>query len=249
MRIDGRRTDELRPLRLELGYTRYAEGSVLITQGQTVVLCNATVEDRLPPWMSRAAQPRASGEAGGNEVERGWVTAEYGMLPRSTHSRTSRETTPQARTQEIRRLIARSLRAGVDLNLLGRRQIIVDCDVLQADGGTRTASITGGYVALALALRKLISAGTVPARVMLAPVAAVSGGILGGEPLLDLCYEEDANAEVDFNIVMNGEGRFIELQGTAEAAPFDRVLLNRLLDLAAQGIGDLLQAQRAALEP
>jgi ribonuclease PH len=249
MRIDGRRTDELRPLRLELGYTRYAEGSVLITQGQTVVLCNATVEDRLPPWMSRAALPRASNEAGGDEVERGWVTAEYGMLPRSTHSRTSRETTPQARTQEIRRLIARSLRAGVDLNLLGRRQFVVDCDVLQADGRTRTASITGGYVALALALRKLISAGMVPAKVMLSPVAAVSAGILGSEPLLDLCYEEDASAEVDFNIVMNGEGRFIELQGTAEAAPFDRVLLNRLLDLAAQGIGDLLQAQRAALEP
>jgi ribonuclease PH len=248
MRIDGRRTEELRPLKLELGYTRYAEGSVLITQGQTVVLCNATVEDRLPPWMQRA-QPRASGAVGGEEVERGWVTAEYGMLPRSTHSRMARETTPQARTQEIRRLIARSLRAGVDLNLLGRRQIVVDCDVLQADGGTRTASITGGYVALALALRKLISAGTVPAKSMLSPVAAVSAGILGGEPLLDLCYEEDARAEVDFNIVMNGEGRFIELQGTAEADPFDRVLLNRLLDLAARGIGDLLRAQREALEP
>jgi ribonuclease PH len=171
------------------------------------------------------------------------------MLPRSTHSRTPRETTPQARTQEIRRLIGRSLRAGVDLDLLGRRQVIVDCDVLQADGGTRTASITGGYVALALALRKLIAGGAMPSRAMLSPVAAVSAGILGGEPLLDLCYKEDARAEVDFNIVMNGEGRFIELQGTAEAAPFDRVLLNRLLDLAAQGIGDLLQTQRAALEP
>jgi ribonuclease PH len=236
MRIDGRRVDELRPLKLELGYTRYAEGSVLITQGQTVVLCNATVEDRLPPWMQR------------EEGERGWVTAEYSMLPRSTHTRTARETTPQARTQEIRRLIARSLRAGVDLNALGRRQIIVDCDVLQADGGTRTASITGGYLALALALRKLIAAGTIPAQVILSPVAAVSAGILGGEPLLDLCYEEDARAEVDFNIVMNGEGRFIELQGTAEADPFDRVLLNRLLDLAAGGIGGLLRVQREALE-
>ena len=237
MRIDGRRTDELRPLKLDLGYTRYAEGSVLITQGQTVVLCNATVEDRLPPWMQR------------EEGERGWVTAEYGMLPRSTHTRTPRETTPQPRTQEIRRLIGRSLRAGVDLNLLGRRQIIVDCDVLQADGGTRTASITGGYAALALALRKLIAAGTIPAKAMLSPVAAVSAGILGGEPWLDLCYEEDARAEVDFNVVMNGEGRFIELQGTAEADPFNRVLLNRLLDLAAGGIGGLLRAQREALEP
>ena len=253
MRIDGRRTDELRPLKLELGYTRYAEGSVLIAQGQTVVLCNATVEDRLPPWMQRAesrgAQSRASSEVGGEEGERGWVTAEYSMLPRSTHTRTQRETTPQPRTQEIRRLIARSLRASVDLSLLGRRQILVDCDVLQADGGTRTASITGGYVALALALRKLIAAGTVPAKAMLSPVAAVSAGILGGQPLLDLCYEEDARAEVDFNIVMNGEGRFIELQGTAEADPFDRAMLNRLLDLAAVGIGGLLRIQREALEP
>jgi ribonuclease PH len=242
MRIDGRRTDELRPVKLELGYTRYAEGSVLITQGQTVVLCNATVEDRLPPWMQRA-------ESRGAEEERVWVTAEYGMLPRSTHTRSPREATPQARTQEIRRLIARSLRASVDLNLMGRRQILVDCDVLQADGGTRTASITGGYLALALALRKLISGGAVPAKAMLSPVAAVSAGILGGEPLLDLCYEEDARAEVDFNVVMNGEGRFIELQGTAEAEPFDRGMLNRLLDLAAQGIGGLLRAQREALEP
>jgi ribonuclease PH len=239
MRIDGRRTNELRPLKLELGYTRYAEGSVLITQGQTVVLCNATVEERLPPWMAR--------QAGGEEAERGWVTAEYSMLPRSTHTRTPRETTPQPRTQEIRRLIARSLRASVDLRLLGKRQILVDCDVLQADGGTRTAAITGGYVALALALHKLIAAGIAPAPAMLSPVAAVSAGILGSEPLLDLCYEEDARAEVDFNIVMNAEGRFIELQGTAEANPFDRGMLNRLLDLAAQGIGGLLSAQRAAL--
>jgi ribonuclease PH len=240
MRNDGRRNDELRPLKLELGYTRYAEGSVLITQGQTVVLCNATVEERLPAWMSRGAS--------GEEAERGWVTAEYSMLPRSTHSRTPRETTPQPRTQEIRRLIARSLRASADLTLLGKRQILVDCDVLQADGGTRTASITGGYVALALALRKLIAAGAVPARTMLSPVAAVSAGILGSEPLLDLCYEEDARAEVDFNIVMNGEGRYIELQGTAEGGPFDRGNLNRLLDLASSGIGDLLRVQRAALE-
>jgi len=229
MRIDGRRADELRPVKLELGYTRYAEGSVLISQGQTVVLCNATIEDRLPRWMMNL------------DEERGWVTAEYNMLPRSTATRTPRQFTPQARTQEIRRLIGRSLRAAVDLSLLGRRQIIVDCDVLQADGGTRTASVTGGYVALALALGKLIDAGQVPAEVMLSPVAAVSVGVLGGEPLLDLCYAEDSRADVDLNVVMNADGRYVELQGTAEGQPFDRALLNRLLDLAAGGIGELLR--------
>ncbi len=235
MRIDGRRSDELRPVKIELGYTRYAEGSALITQGQTVVLCNASIEDRLPAWMQR------------EEGERGWVTAEYAMLPRSTHTRTPRETIPQPRTQEIRRLIARSLRASVDLEMLGKRQIIVDCDVLQADGGTRTASITGGYLALALALRRLIAAGEVPAGVMLAPVAAVSVGVADGEPLLDLCYDEDARAAVDLNVVMNRDGRFIELQGTAERQPFDRAMLNRLLDLAAAGIGELLRVQHEAL--
>ncbi|MGQ9491305.1 MAG: ribonuclease PH [Anaerolineae bacterium] len=235
MRTDGRRTDQLRPLKLELGYTRYAEGSVLISQGNTVVLCNATVDDRLPPWMLK------------EESERGWVTAEYAMLPRATHTRSQRETIPQARTQEIRRLIGRSLRAAVDLDLLGKRQIIVDCDVLQADGGTRTASITGGYVALALALHRLIADGTVPPETLLAPVAAVSVGVVDGEPLLDLCYEEDLRAEVDMNIVMNAAGRYVEMQGTAERQPFDRATLNRLLDLAAGGIGDLLAAQREAL--
>lgn len=235
MRTDGRQTDQLRPVKLELGYTRYAEGSVLISQGNTVVLCNATVDERLPPWMIKE---------NGN---RGWVTGEYAMLPRATHTRTQRETTPQPRTQEIRRLIGRSLRAAVNLDLLGRRQIIVDCDVLQADGGTRTASITGGYVALALALRKLIAAGTVPPETLLAPVAAVSVGVIDGEPLLDLCYEEDLRAEVDMNIVMDSAGRYVEVQGTAEHRPFDRATLNRLLDLAAGGIGDLLAAQREAL--
>ncbi len=235
MRTDGRRTDQLRPVKLELGYTRYAEGSVLITQGNTVVLCNATVDDRLPPWMLR------------EEAERGWVTAEYAMLPRATHTRSPRETTPQARTQEIRRLIGRSLRAAVNLELLGKRQIIVDCDVLQADGGTRTASVTGGYVALALALRRLIADGTIPPETLLAPVAAVSVGIVDGEALLDLAYDEDLRAEVDMNIVMNAEGRYIEVQGTAEHRPFDRAALDRLLDLAASGIGALLAAQRDAL--
>lgn len=253
MRIDGRRTDELRAIKLELDYTRYAEGSALISQGQTVVLCNATVENRLPAWMQRAesrgAESRALYGAGGEEGERGWVTAEYSMLPRSTHTRTPREAIPQPRTQEIRRMIARSLRAAVNLDLLGKRQIIVDCDVLQADGGTRAASITGGYVALAVALRKLIVAGEVPAAVCLAPVAAVSAGVVGGEPMLDLCYDEDARAAVDLNLVMNGEGHFVELQGTAEGHPFDRAMLNHLLDLAGAGIGELLRVQREALEP
>jgi len=236
MRTDGRRTDQLRPVKLEIGYTRWAEGSVLVTQGDTVVLCNATVDEQLPPWMMRARE------------ERGWVTGEYAMLPRSTHTRTQRETTPQARTQEIRRLIGRSLRTAVRLELLGKRQIIVDCDVLQADGGTRTAAVTGGYVALVLAARKLIAAGLVSPEALLAPVAAVSVGVVGGEPLLDLCYAEDVRADMDMNVVMNRDGHFIEVQGTAERQPFDRTMLNRLLDLAAGGIGELLRLQCRALE-
>jgi ribonuclease PH len=236
MRNDGRRTDQLRPVKLEIGYTRWAEGSVLVTQGDTVVLCNATVDEQLPPWMMRARE------------DRGWVTGEYAMLPRSTHTRTQRETTPQARTQEIRRLIGRSLRTAVRLELLGRRQIIVDCDVLQADGGTRTAAVTGGYVALALAARKLIAAGVIPPEALLAPVAAVSVGVVDGEPLLDLCYAEDVHADMDMNVAMNRDGRFIEVQGTAERQPFDRTMLNRLLDLASGGIGELLRLQDLALE-
>lgn len=235
MRPDGRRADEMRAVRFQTNYTRYAEGSVLITQGDTVVLCNATVEERLPPWLQQAAE------------NRGWITAEYSMLPRSTHTRSPRETTPQARTQEIRRLIGRSLRATVDLGLLGRRQILIDCDVLQADGGTRTAAITGGYVALALAMGKLVVDRLVPPEAFLAPVAAVSAGMLDGGPVLDLCYAEDVIAEVDLNVVMNRDGRFVELQGTAEHGPFDRVVLDRLLDLAAGGIGDLLRLQQEAL--
>jgi ribonuclease PH len=235
MRTDKRRTDELRPVRLELGYTRWAEGSVLISQGQTLVLCNATIENRLPPWMVAAGE------------DRGWVTAEYAMLPRSTHTRSQRETVPQARTQEIRRLVARSLRGAMNLNLLGRRQIILDCDVLQADGGTRTAAITAGYVALALAVRRLVASRDVPASVLLAPLAAVSVGVVDGEALLDLCYVEDARADVDLNVVMNRDGRYIELQGTAEREPFDRATLNRLLDLADGGIRQLLQIQAEVL--
>jgi ribonuclease PH len=235
MRPDGRHHDQLRNVKMELGYTRYAEGSVLISQGNTVVLCNATVEDRLPPWMEREG------------ANRGWITAEYAMLPRSTHTRSPRETTPQARTQEIRRLIGRSLRAAVALQALGKRQLIVDCDVLQADGGTRTASITGGYVALALAVRKLIAAGAVETRVLLPAVAAVSVGVVDGQPALDLCYAEDARADMDMNVVMNREGHFIEVQGTAEGRPFDRSTLDQLLDLAMGGIGELLEAQARVL--
>ncbi len=236
MRIDGRRPDELRPVTMQTGYTSYAEGSVLITQGNTRVLCNATVEERLPRWMQEAGE------------KRGWVTAEYGMLPRSTHTRVQRETaTPQARTMEIRRLVARSLRAAVDLTLLGQRQIIVDCDVLQADGGTRTAAVTGGYVALALALKRLIRTGEVRPAVLASPVAAVSVGMVDGTGLLDLCYEEDSAAQVDMNMVMNRQGRFIELQGTAEKMPFDRVTLNALLELAETGIGRLLDLQDEVL--
>jgi ribonuclease PH len=236
MRIDGRRPDQLRPVKMELHFTRYAEGSVLISQGNTRVLCNATVDEKVPRWLQEAGE------------KRGWVTAEYAMLPRSTHTRTQRETTtPQSRTMEIRRLVGRSLRAAVDLRLLGQRQVILDCDVLQADGGTRTAAVTGGYVALALALRRLIKAGEVSPQVLLSPVAAVSVGMVNGQPMLDLCYEEDCGAHVDMNLVMNRQGRIIELQGTAEQKPFDRATLNALLDLAGDGVGRLLEAQEEAL--
>jgi ribonuclease PH len=236
MRIDGRRPDQLRPVKMDLHFTRYAEGSVLISQGNTRVLCNATVDEKVPRWLQEAGE------------KRGWVTAEYAMLPRSTHTRTQRETiTPQSRTMEIRRLVGRSLRAAVDLRLLGQRQVILDCDVLQADGGTRTAAVTGGYVALALALRRLIKAGEVSPQVLLSPVAAVSVGMVDGQPMLDLCYEEDCGAQVDMNLVMNRQGRVIELQGAAEQRPFDRATLNALLDLAGDGIGSLLEAQEEAL--
>jgi ribonuclease PH len=183
-------------------------------------------------------------------ARKGWVTAEYALLPRSTHVRTPRETRGlRGRTQEIRRLIGRALRASVDLERLGERQVIVDCDVIQADGGTRTASVTGGYVALALALHKLIHAREISPRVLLAPVAAVSVGLVDGAPLLDLCYEQDRRADVDLNVVMNGQGQYVEVQGTAEGAPFDRPMMDRLLDLAARGIDQLLAIQRTVLHP
>jgi ribonuclease PH len=234
MRIDGRAADALRPVILTPGYVRHPEGSVLIDMGETRVLCNATVDERVPPWMAGRGQ--------------GWVTAEYALLPRSTHTRTTRETRGlRGRTQEIRRLIGRSLRMAVNLDLLGERQVIVDCDVLQADGGTRTASVTGGYVALALALDKLIQEGKIPAEALRTPVAAVSVGVVDGEALLDLCYEEDRHADVDFNVVMTGEGEFVEVQGTAEGACFSRDAVDRLLDLATCGIERLLDIQQTVL--
>ncbi|MCP4544303.1 MAG: ribonuclease PH [Chloroflexi bacterium] len=234
MRPDGRLSSNLRPVNFVLDYVEYPEGSVLIKVGRTWVLCNVSVEERAPAWMI--------GQGGG------WLTAEYALLPRSTHTRTRRENLGlRGRTQEIRRLIGRSLRAAVDLELLGERTLIVDCDVLQADGGTRTAAITGGYVAIALALRRLAKQGLVPPEALRIPVAAVSVGVVNGGEQLDLCYAEDHNAEVDLNVVMTADNRLIEVQGTAEGAPFSRSALDRMLDLAEQGIVSLIQQQREAL--
>jgi ribonuclease PH len=236
MRSDGRRPNELRRVSLTPGYIKYPEGSVLVTFGDTRVLCNVTVEERLPGWLFRSRE------------RHGWVTAEYALLPRATQLRTERETRGlRGRTQEIRRLIARSLRAAIDLDLLGERQCIVDCDVLQADGGTRTAAITGGYVALALAIRKLADNGVVAPETLRRSVAAVSVGIVDGEPLLDLNYDEDNRAEVDLNVVMVGDGRFVEVQGTAEREPFDRAAVDAMLDLAQSGIQQLVKIQNQVL--
>jgi ribonuclease PH len=234
MRIDNRTPTQLRPIKFTPNFTPYAEGSVLVETGQTRVLCNVTVEDQVPRWRE--------GSGGG------WLTAEYSMLPRSTQQRIDRKQgSESARSQEIRRLIGRALRATVNVDLLGGRTLIVDCDVIQADGGTRTASITGSYVAVALALRQLIATFQVPAEVLVTPVAAVSVGVVGGELLLDLCYEEDAAAAVDLNVVMTGTGKFVEIQGTAEGAPFDQQTLMNMVDLARSGIDQLLAAQAAVL--
>lgn len=238
MRVDGRANDELRLVTITPDYVAYPEGSVLIEVGNTRVLCNVTVEESLPFWL------RSQGG------EQGWLTAEYALLPRSTHTRTPRETSGlRGRTQEVRRFIGRSLRAAVDLQKLGPRTIIVDCDVLQADGGTRTAAVTGGYVAVALALRRLAERGVVPADVLRKPLAAVSVGVVGGEPVLDLCYAEDAIADVDVNVVMNTDGEYVEVQGTAEGQPFERATLDELLNLAEKGIGELLAIQQRASPP
>jgi len=236
MRPSGRRPDELRPVRVTRGFTHHAEGSVLVEFGGTRVLCTASVEEKVPPFL------RDSG--------RGWVTAEYGMLPRSTHTRTDREAArgkQSGRTQEIQRLIGRSLRAVIDLERLGPRSIQIDCDVLQADGGTRTAAITGAYVALHDAITWLQAKGLLSASPLRDSVAAVSVGVFRGTPVLDLDYAEDSACDTDMNVVMTGTGGFVELQGTAEGAPFTRAQMDALVALAATGIIELGRLQRDAL--
>ena len=238
-RIDGRTPQQLRPVSIERGWSKHAEGSVLVSFGDTKVLCTASVTEGVPRWR------KGSGE--------GWVTAEYAMLPRATNTRGDRESVKGrigGRTHEISRLIGRSLRAVIDYKALGENTIVLDCDVLQADGGTRTAAITGAYVALADAIgwaqgKKLIKAGRKP---LIGTVSAVSVGIVGGTPLLDLRYEEDVRADTDMNVVCTGDGRFVEVQGTAEAEPFARDELNALLDLAAAGCTELADLQRKALD-
>ncbi len=235
-RSDNRAVDQLRPVKLTCGFVATAEGSVLIEMGNTRVLCNATVEPTVPGWM------RNSG--------RGWVTAEYGMLPRATLTRTARESEKGkvgGRTHEIQRLIGRSLRAAMDLKALGERSIVLDCDVLQADGGTRTAAITGAAVALALALNKLVAAGTLPSSPLRQMVAATSVGIVEDTVLLDLAYEEDARAEVDMNLVMTADLGLVEIQATAERKTFSCERLREMMEIAERGMGVLFRAQQAAL--
>lgn len=236
LRNDGRQLQQLRPITLNRHFTRYAEGSVLVEFGATKVLCNATIEETVPPFL------RGKGQ--------GWVTAEYAMLPRATHTRSPRESSKgkvSGRTHEIQRLIGRSLRAVIDLAALGERTIQIDCDVIQADGGTRTAAITGAWVALADALNGLVAQGKIPTSPLRDTVAAVSVGIVGGVPMLDLCYEEDSRAEVDMNVVVTGDGRFVEVQGTAEAEPFTVAELDLLRDLALRGCAELVLMQQRAL--
>lgn len=234
-RPDGRREDQLRPISFTPDYTHYAEGSVLITWGETIVLCNLTIQEGVPGWMVGHGS--------------GWLTAEYALLPRSTHTRTPREINGlKGRTQEIRRLVGRALRMAVDLTLLGERTLLLDCDVLQADGSTRVASITGGYLALALGLHKLIAASAIPAETLRPPIAAVSVGIVQQRPLLDLNYQEDSQAAVDVNIVKNSHGEYIEVQGTAEGQPFSSQSMQQMLRLADQGIESILALQNEALQ-
>jgi len=233
-RLDKRTSDQIRNTKITPNISPYAEGSALIEVGGTKVICTASVEERVPPFLRNKGT--------------GWVTAEYAMLPRATNTRTQREThRPSGRTQEIQRLIGRSLRAVVDTKLLGERQIMLDCDVIQADGGTRCASITGAYVALALACRKMMKQGVLKVSPLLSEVAAVSVGVIEGTPLLDLAYAEDSNADVDMNIVCTGAGKFIELQGTAEREPFTREQMDEMMLLAEKGINQLFMVQRNAL--
>ena len=233
-RQDNRAVDQVRNTKITPNISPYAEGSALIEVGGTKIICTASVEDRVPLFMRNKGL--------------GWVTAEYAMLPRATNTRTQRETQrPSGRTHEIQRLIGRSLRAVVDMSLLGERQIILDCDVIQADGGTRCASITGAYVALALACRRLLKNSIVKTNPILSEVAAVSVGIIEGTPILDLAYAEDSTAEVDMNVVCTGAGKFIELQGTAEREPFSREQMDEMVKLAEIGVGRLFEIQRSAL--
>jgi len=237
MRTDNRRLDQMRPVEIQTGYMKTAEGSALISVGNTRVLCAASIEDGVPQFL------RGTGK--------GWVTAEYAMLPRATLKRTPREVTkgkPSGRTHEIQRLIGRSLRAIVDLDALGERSVLVDCDVIQADGGTRTASITGAYVALAIAVGQLVQFGVLKKTPLLDAVAATSVGIVGGEPMIDLDYEEDSRADVDMNLVMTGAGKFVEVQATAEHHPFDDAQLSRLIELARGGIRELVELQKQAIQ-
>jgi len=237
VRTDGRAADDLRPVRITRGFLPYAEGSVLIEMGNTRVVCSASLEDRVPPFLRNQGQ--------------GWLTAEYAMLPRATQTRTARETGrggPSGRTHEIQRLIGRSLRAVADMKVLGERTITIDCDVLQADGGTRTASITGAFIALNLAVNGLLKSGKLADSPMRNHVAAVSVGIVGGVPLLDLNYAEDSTADVDFNLVMTGAGAFIEIQGTAERNPFGDSALAELIGLGRSGITELIGHQRKIRE-
>jgi ribonuclease PH len=237
LRLDNRAADQMRPVRITPEFIATAEGSVLIEIGHTRVICTASIDETVPSFLRNTGK--------------GWITAEYGMLPRSTLSRSPREASKGrigGRTHEIQRLIGRSLRAVADLRALGERTIVVDCDVIQADGGTRTASITGAYVALAIAIGKLVEAGTLPKSPLKDSVAATSVGIVDGEVLLDLVYEEDSRADVDMNLVMTGSGKFIEVQATAESRPFDDAQLAQLLSFARRGITQLNQIQRAVLE-
>ena len=237
MRVDGRSPDQMRPIHVTPGFISQAEGSVLIEIGRTRVICTASVEETVPAFL------RGSGK--------GWITSEYSMIPRATNTRTARESSigkKSGRTQEIQRLIGRSMRAAVELEKLGERQIWIDCDVIEADGGTRTASITGAFIALSLAINNLVASGKLKQNPIRARVAAVSVGIIGGIPMLDLNYIEDSGADVDFNLVMTDRSEFVEIQGTAERFPFGSDALNQLLDLGRSGIRDLIELQRSTLK-
>lgn len=233
-RTDGRQPDQLRPISIERGYMKHAEGSALIKMGDTHVICTASIEERVPPFLFNKKS--------------GWITSEYAMLPRSTHSRSQRETRGnKGRTMEIQRLIGRALRAVVDLSKLGERTLWIDCDVIQADGGTRTASISGAYVAVMDAVAFLKDKGKITENPIKDSIAAISVGIINGTPMLDLCYTEDSTAEVDMNIVMTGAGNFVEVQGTAEGDPFNFDQMQQMIELAKHGIGQITQIQQSTL--